>query len=613
MILTRLTAAALAALGLIGFSARQAGTSSSGAQSPSAGAQVFAHSCLTCHDGNDARAPGLEAMRGRAPQAIVDALTAGSMRYQGLVLSGDERRAVAEYITGRALRGTASGATLGRCTARPAVADFAARLQWNGWGPAIANTHAQPAAQAGVTAEQVPTLELKWAFGFPDATSAWAQPTIAAGRLFVGSQNGTVYSLDAKTGCIAWTFTAQGGVRASVSIGPRSSAGRASYAAYFSDQNGYAYAVDASTGLLLWSHKVDEHPLVRLTGSPALYDGRLYVPTSSYEEGGKPPGYACCTFRGSLVALDAQTGDEVWKAYTIPERPTLIREYAGGTQIWAPSGGAIWSAPTIDVKRGAIYAGVGNTYSGKAQPTTDAIVAFDLKTGALRWARQMMPGERDVFGCTPGELNCALKAGPDFDFGASPVLVTVSPGRDLIIAAQKSGVAYALDPDRKGQQVWRYRAGGGSGLGGIQWGIAVDATQAYFPIADIYSEMPGGMHAVSLATGKRAWFTPPPPPACGRPGRACSGAQFSAVTAIPGVVFSPSNDGAVRAYSTKDGAIVWTYDANHEFKTLNGVRAKGGSMNGPAPVVAGGMVYVSSGYGAFGLRPGNVLLAFGVP
>ena len=576
---------------------------------------MFAHACLSCHDGNDARAPGLDAMRGRAPQAIVDALTAGSMRYQGLALGGDERRAVAEYIAGRTLRGSVSGATLGRCSSRSALADPSTGPLWNGWGPTIENRHAAPAALAGLTADEVPRLQLKWAFGFPDATSAWAQPAVAGGRLFVGSQNGTVYSLDAKTGCIAWTFTAHGGVRASVSIGPRGGSGRAGYAAYFSDQNGYAYAVDAANGTVLWSRKVDEHPLVRLTGAPVLHDGRLYVPTSSYEEGGKPPGYACCTFRGAIVALDAKTGDEIWKAYTIPDRPTLIREYADGSQIWAPSGGAIWSAPTIDVKRGAIYAGVGNTYSGRPQPTTDAIVAFDLKTGAMRWTRQFPPGERDVFGCTPGELNCGAKAGPDFDFGASPALVKSPSGRDLrdlIVVAQKSGVAYALDPDRKGQQVWRYRAGGGSGLGGIQWGFAVDGAQAYFPVADIYEGVPGGLHAVTLATGKRAWFTPPPAPVCGRPGRACSSAQFSAVTVIPGIVFSPSNDGAVRAYSTKDGAIVWTYDANHEFKTLNGVRAKGGSMNGPAPVVAGGLVYVSSGYGAFGLRPGNVLLAFGV-
>jgi polyvinyl alcohol dehydrogenase (cytochrome) len=188
----------------------------------------------------------------------------------------------------------------------------------------------------------------------------------------------------------------------------------------------------------------------------------------------------------------------------------------------------------------------------------------------------------------------------------------LSSGRELIVAGQKSGIAYALDPDKHGQQVWRYRAGSGSGLGGIQWGIAADADRAYIPVAEIYNPAPGGLHAVDLATGERAWYTPPAAPLCGKPSRACSGAQFSAVTAIPGVVFSPSNDGAIRAYSTKNGSVVWSFDTNHEFTTLNGVRAKGGSMYGPAPTIAGGMMYIGSGYGTFGLRPGNVLLAFGV-
>jgi len=370
--------------------------------------------------------------------------------------------------------------------------------------------------------------------------------------------------------------------------------------------------VDAATGRPLWSRKVDDHPLVRLTGSPTLFEDRLYVPTSSYEEGGKPPGYACCTFRGSIVALDAKTGDVVWKSYTIAEEPRLLRQYADGTELRGPAGGAIWSAPTIDARRGALYVGVGNTYSGAAQPTTDAVLAFDLKSGKIRWTRQMAPATPDVFGCTPGDVNCGERAGPDFDFGASPVLATLPGGRQLIVAGQKSGVVYALDPDRKGEQVWRYRAGGGSGLGGIQWGIAADAERVYVPVAEIYNPSPGGLHAVDLATGARAWYSPPEPPVCGKPSRACSGAQFSAVTAIPGIVFSPSNDGAVRAHSTTDGRVVWTADTNKEFSTINGLRARGGSMNGPAPVVAGGLVYVSSGYGVFGLRPGNVLLAFGV-
>ncbi len=583
------------------------------ATAPPDGRALFESACSSCHDGDDWRAPSREALHARSPQAILDALVAGSMRYQGLALSGDERRAVAEYLTGRKLRGTVTGTTVGTCGKRTPLADLLAGPLWNGWGAAIENTHFQPAAQAALTVDQVRRLHLKWAFGYPDTSSAWAQPTIAGGRLFVGSQNGTVYSLDAASGCVAWTFAAKGGVRASISIARLSGGGRqAGYAAYFSDQKGFAYALDAASGKLLWSRKVEEHPLVRLTGSPAFYDGRLLVPTSSYEEGGRPPGYACCSFRGSLVALDARTGDVVWKTYTIPEAPQLLRAYADGTELRGPSGGAIWSAPTIDVKRGAIYVGTGNTYSGAEQPTTDAILAFDLKTGRMRWTRHMASTTPDVFGCTPGEVNCGDRQGPDFDFGASPVLARLPDGGDLIVAGQKSGVVYALDPDRKGAQVWRYRAGGGSGLGGILWGIAADARHVYVPVAEIYAPEPGGLHAVDLATGRRAWYTAPAPPACGKPSRACSGAQFSAVTVIPGVVFSPSNDGVIRGYSTKDGSVVWQFDTNREFPTLNGVRAKGGSMSGPAPVVAGGMLYISSGYGAFGLRPGNVLLAFGV-
>ena len=588
--------------------------------SSSKGAALFDAHCSGCHSADDARAPSAEVLHGRSPQAILDALTAGSMKYQGLALSGAERRAIAEYLTGRTLRAPLTENTIGNCGRRPPPGDPRAGPLWNGWGPTIENTHFQPADQAGLSAEQVPRLHLKWAFGFPDATSAWAQPTIAGGRLYVGSQNGTVYSLDAASGCVVWTFAAQGGVRSSISIGRRgdvrgagsSGPRQTSYAAYFSDQKGIVYAVDAATGRQLWMRKVDDHPLVRLTGSPTLHDGRLYVPTSSYEEGGKPPGYACCTFRGAIVALDARTGDVIWKSYTIAEQPRLLRAYADGTELRGPAGGAIWSAPTIDVKRGALYVGVGNTYSGPAQPTTDAVLALDLRTGALRWSRQMAASTPDVFGCTPGDVNCGERAGPDFDFGASPVLARLPTGRELIVAGQKSGVVYALDPDRKGAQVWRYRAGGGSGLGGIQWGIAADGERVYIPVAEIYSPTPGGLHAVDLATGTRTWYSPPEPPLCGKLNRACSGAQFSAVSVIPGIVFSPSNDGGIRAHSTRDGRVVWTFDTNREFRTVNGLRAKGGSMNGPAPVAAGGLLYASSGYGVFGLRPGNVLLAFAV-
>jgi polyvinyl alcohol dehydrogenase (cytochrome) len=591
-----------------GSDARAAAGAAAGA------AALFDRACAECHSGDDPRAPSVEALQSRSPQAIIDALTAGVMRYQGLGLTGDERRALAEYLTGRKLRGSVAGTTIGACGRRAPLADLPTSPLWNGWGASLENTHFQSADRAGVTAAQVPHLHLKWAFGFADTASAWAQPTVAAGRLFIGSQNGMVYSLDARSGCVVWSFAAKAGVRASISIGRRGgTAARPELAAYVSDQQGNVYALDAGSGRLLWTRRVDDHPLVRLTGAPALVGDRLYVPTSSYEEGGRPPGYSCCTFRGSVVALDARTGDVVWKAYTIPDEPSLLRAYADGTELRGPAGGAIWSAPTVDVKRGAIYVGTGNTYSGALQPTTDAVVAFDLKTGTMRWSHQLATTTPDVFGCVPGDVNCGDRPGPDFDVGASPVLATTAAGRDLIVAGQKSGVVYALDPDRRGQQVWRYRAGGGSGLGGIQWGIASDGQRVFAPVAEIYNPAPGGLHAIDLATGARAWYAPPPEQLrCGRPSRACSGAQFAAVTVIPGVVFSPSNDGAVRAFSTSDGAMVWEFDTNRDFPTVNGVKAKGGSMSGPAPVVAGGMVYVSSGYGAFGLRPGNVLLALGL-
>lgn len=577
------------------------------ARAQSEGAALYNGACAQCHDApaQGSRAPAKEALHERSPDAIVDALTGGAMRYQGLSLSGSERRAIAEYLTGKSFGADITGAANATCSAPPAFADATAAPSWNGWGPTLTNTHFQPADQARLTAAQVPRLALRWAFGFPDTTSAWGQPSIVGGRLFVGSQNGTVYALDPKSGCVIWTFTAQGGVRASISIG----GGRA----YFSDQKGFAYALDAATGRPIWRAKVDDHPLIRLTGSPALYKNRLYVPTSSYEEAGKSPTYACCTFRGSLVALDVDTGAVVWRAYTINEPAKLLGKRADGVEAWGPAGGAIWSAPTVDAARNAIYVGVGNTYAGVATaPAANAVAAFAVADGRMLWAQQV--AAPDIFGCRPGEANCGDKPGPDFDFGSSPALTKLPNGKDIIVIGNKSGIGYAMDPDKDGAILWQYRAGKGSTLGGIEWGSAADATQAYFPVADGNSPRPGGLHAVSLVTGERAWFAPPAPPSakCTEPARGCNSGQSAAITVVPGVVFSGAMDGMFRAYSARDGAVVWEYDTMRDFDTVNHVKAHGGSMNGPAPVVVDGIVYVNSGYGAFGSRTGNVLLAFGV-
>jgi polyvinyl alcohol dehydrogenase (cytochrome) len=600
------------------------------AQSPN-GAALFEDRCAVCHAAaTDARVPPVAALRERTPLAIVEALTTGVMREQGSDLSDAQRRAIAEFLTsGRPNPNAAPGAIstplakpsagdgMGRCSST-SVFDPANGPQWTGWSSDLANTRFQPAAQAGLTAAQVPSLTLKWAFGFPNATAARALPTVAGGRLFVGSQSGIVYALDAKTGCTIWTFQARAGVRSGITIGPRARGGSVRSSVYFGDGRSNVYALDAATGELLWTRKLDDHPSARVTGTPALYQDRLYVPIASGEEGqGNNPSYECCTFRGSLVALDAATGALAWKTFTIANEAKPIGKNTGGTTRWGPSGAGIWSAPTIDPRRRVVYAATGNMYTEPQQPTSDAIMAFDLDSGAIKWTSQVTPQDVFVVGCNaPNPANCPrdVEVGPDFDFGQAAMLATLPNGREALVAGQKSGVGWALDPDNRGAVLWQYRAGKGSALGGMEFGSAVDGQQAYFAVSDTIGPAPGGLHAVKLADGTRAWYAAPPPPKCTPgTGRGCNAALLGAITVIPGVVFTGSNDGAVRGYSTKDGSLVWEYDTNRDFDTVNGVPAKGASINGPGPIVAGGMLFINSGYGALGGRPGNVLLAFGVP
>jgi polyvinyl alcohol dehydrogenase (cytochrome) len=577
------------------------------AQTPD-GAVVFNRECATCHTGApDTRAPAPDVLRRRSPEAILSALTAGGMRPQGGRLTGAQRRAVAEYLSGRPLGGDVTGAAFGRCSSVPEFVVPADQARWSGWSPETTNTRFQTAEHAGLTEQTVPKLRLKWAFGFPDATSAWSQPTVAGGRLFVGSQNGTVYSLDAKSGCIIWTFTAKSGVRNAPLFGARP--GNAGYAVYFGDTGANVYALDAATGAQLWTMKVDEHPFARVTGSPTLDEDRIFVPISSLEEtAASQPGYECCTFRGSVAALDTATGKVLWRTYTVPEAKPVGKN-AAGTTVLAPSGVGVWSSPTIDRKRGVVYVATGNTYSGtSAEPTSDALIALDPKSGEIKWVKQFTTG--DVFGCRAGSPNCLEKAGPDFDFGTPAMLATRKDGRDVILLGQKSGMVYAVDPDKQGELLWQYRAGVGSIWGGVQWGMSTDGEQVFVPVSDIRNPQPGGLHAVNVATGERTWYQPPPALKCTPGAPTCNAALISAPTLIPGVLFSGSNDGGLRAYSTKDGSLLWEYDTNQDFTTLNRVRATGGAIQGPGPTIAGGMLYLNAGYGDHLGRPGNVLLAF---
>ncbi len=504
------------------------------------------------------------------------------------------------------------------------------RPHWNGWGAGSAQRRFQPAAMAQLGAAQVPRLKLRWAFGFSGAARAFGQPAVVGGRLFVGSDNGQVHALDAATGCIHWVFTADGPVRTAISIGP----GPRGWTAYFGDQSGHAYAVDALSGRLLWRRRVHPHAAAIITGAPLLFEGLLLVPVSSYEElSGAAPGYPCCSFRGGVVALDAETGQPRWTAFSMTAEPAPT---AGGDRPGlGPSGAAVWSSPTIDPVTRLVYATTGNAYSGPPNDGSNAIVAFRLDTGARVWARQMTAGDVYTVACqnqAPGSGNCPQPAGPDLDFGASAMLVHLQAGRRALIAGQKSGVVHAVDPDRGGALLWQTRVGRGGQLGGVQWGSASDDERVYVAVSDlrlkpVAADVPGaqpspfgvsllldpeaggGLVALDPGSGEVLWRTPHP--GCQkRPG--CSPAQSAAVTVIPGVVFSGGVDGHLRAYAAADGRIVWDVDTRRDYPTVNGVPARGGSIDGPGPVVVGGMLFLNSGYGIFGGTPGNVLLAFSV-
>src|SRR5688572_8608549 len=599
----------LIALGALPASAQQAAPIPGAAD----GGAVYERACAGCHATSGSGAPTREALRALTPEAILNALVNGRMQVQGSTLSDAERRAVAVFLAARPFGAApATVATVTTCKTSTPMSDPSRGPSWNGWGNGTANTRC--AKDGGLTAADLPKLTLKWAFGYAGVNAARSQPAFAGGRLFVASENSEVHALDPKTGCTHWTFKAAGGVRTALAVGPYKNGAASGYAVYFGDARANAYAVDAQTGQQIWIRKVDEHPSAGLTGAPAVYNGRVFVPVQGLsEEGtGGRGGYQCCTFRGSLSALDANTGAVLWKTYMVDEAKPRARN-KDGVQMWGPAGGGIWAAPTIDPKRNMVYVATGNGYADPPQKMTNAVVALDMATGVVKWVNQTTPNDNWTMGCraqNPDNPACPATLGPDHDFSAAPSLATVN-GRDLLVLPQKSGMAFAMDPDNEGKIVWQQRIGRGSGLGG-QWGGAVDERNAYFGVSDLQSPPPGGMRALSLATGEVAWSVDPQPRLCAPDRPTCRASQGAAVTVIPGAVFSGSLDGGLRAYSATDGKILWTFDSNREFTTVNGVKANGGGLEGPGPIVAGGMLYVNSGYGGFIGNPGNVLLAFGI-
>jgi len=589
---------------------------------PPEGRTVYLAHCAQCHEQNDARVPQREALQ-RMPRArIVRALDAGAMLAIGMTMHRDERIAVAEYLgTDAAASGPPPTAFCADRSVRLAATSTTA---WNGWSPTPNNARFQ-ATGAGLTADRVPKLKLKWAFGFAGDVAAFAAPTVIDGQVFVGSAGGVVHAMRAENGCLQWVFQANGPVRAAIVVAPVEG-GR--HALLFGDLTGWFYAVSAETGELLWKQHVETHDSTRLTAAAAVHDGVVYVPVSSWEEArAGDPTYACCTFRGSVVALRVRDGVQLWKTYMTETPPKEIGKNASNAPRFGPSGVGIWATPTVDAKRRLLYIATGDNYTEPASSTGDAVLALDMRDGRIVWTKQIT--EHDVFNgsCRNAPGNCPAGAGPDYDFGSSAILLDGGGRREMLLAGQKSGIVFALDPKKQGEIIWQTRIGKGGTNGGIEWGMATDGDLVYATVSDVartrqdnnlldprrYALDPqqgGGLTALRVKDGSKVWYAAPAPCPAGAPA-GCSPAQPGAVTQIPGVVFATSNDGHIRAHAAASGKVLWDYDTAREFATVNNVPAHGGSIDGPGPVVSNGLVLIGSGYPRNGGMPGNVLLAFG--
>ncbi|HEV2532899.1 PQQ-binding-like beta-propeller repeat protein [Phenylobacterium sp.] len=624
------------------------------AQTAPDGEAIFNGRCKACHDPAVGRAPNRTTLASMAPGQIVEVLTTGPMVPMAAGLTPEDKQAVAAYLTAAAPGPEAHAAPTPTRGPPPLLANVGVDVKCTGPAPPIrqsasdwASVGVDPTSHRfqrhpGLTRAEVGKLKVKWAF----AMTGGGMPTVIGDWLFITNRSGKFYALDARTGCVRWLT--EGVTSRTTPMIVRTPVSPSGWATFVGERNRTVHAFDAQTGQELWaSPQLESNPVGTITGAPIVSGNQLFVPMSSGEEGAATqPTYACCSFRGSLSALDLATGKVQWKTYDITEPLRPTRKNSVGTQLQGPAGGAIWSAPTVDARRGLVYVATGDSFTEVPTLGADAIVAMDMATGKVRWSHQVTPGDNFIIGCNGAVrgVNCPNPTGPDYDYGASPILFHLPGGKDIVLSGQKSGTVYGMDPDT-GRLIWSTKVGSGSALGGVEWGMAADDRRLYVAISDIidiFDEMaakqgkpplegapPGpakpGLSALDPATGKVLWHTPAPHAPCHYAGDrsrdytngVCVNAQSAAPSVIPGLVFSGTTDGWFRAYDAATGRIVWESSTTaRTYDTVNQVKDQpGGSIDGLGPAIAGGMVYVMSGFNGASRTGGNgvnVLLAYSV-
>jgi polyvinyl alcohol dehydrogenase (cytochrome) len=605
------------------------GPSHASAAAPDDTATLFMTTCAICHEVPETKAPPTATLRQLPAANILMAMEFGKMQPQAAALKQEQRVRLAKWLAAEEDAKRDAWITDRGCPSETPVT-VTGRTNWG-----LGRNNMRQAAETTIGRKDVARLELLWSIALPAVTTMRSQPVVAGDTVFLGSKGAHLLALDRRSGCVRWSFKTDAPVHSALTL-EQTPDGTSTL--FFADEMATVYAVDARNGKLRWRERVKWFPTSIISGPITYYDGLLYVPLSSFEVAAAGlPTHECCRTHGGIAALDAMTGAAAWRFDTTPHavRTTINRD---GVQMWGPSGAVVWNSPTVDAKRGALYFGTGQNSSSPATDTSDAIIALDLKTGAKRWVFQALANDAWNAACLGGGASCPAENGPDFDFGASVILVERRKG-DLLLAGQKSGEVFALDPDRNGAVVWRKRVGSGSSNGGVHHGMATDGKRVYVPVADPERKIAGyvpkpGVYALNVDDGALRWsqpvqrgctFDPADAPLVGlaemakgkserSPWPECSyyyGHSAAAVVAN-GVVYAGALDGKLRMFDAGNGKILRAIDTKVPYQATNGIAGHGGAIDVGGAVVNGDQLFILSGYGMFGQMPGNMLLVYGL-